>query len=117
MAKVKIEKDVYVKDRFGVRRRAFVAGTEVDELKYNEVFRLSVPVAPEELPKVPEFIGTEELNGKILKENKSLFVPEEKADEKVAPKAKAEAEVEVEEESEVKEPVKKSAKNKSKDKE
>lgn len=73
MSTVKIEKDVYVRDQYGVRVRMFVAGTEVEEHKYNEAFRLNVPVDPEDLPKKPEFVGTESLNGKILPDNKMLF--------------------------------------------
>lgn len=89
MSTVKIEKDVYVRDQYGVRVRMFVAGTEVEEHKYNEAFRLNVPVNPEDLPKKPEFVGTESLNGKILPDNKMLF-DEVKEDEK---KAKAAVEV------------------------
>lgn len=73
MSTVKIDKDVFVRDEYNVRRRVFVAGTEVPEYVYNEVFRKAVPVTPEELPQKPEFIGTEALNGSILPENKMLF--------------------------------------------
>lgn len=103
MAKVKIEKDVYVRDEFGVRIREFVAGQEIEEHKYNEIFRRNVPVEPEALPQEPVFIGTEELNGSILPETKELFVEEEAIDapvkdEKVAKTAKVETTEEVAEE-------------------
>jgi hypothetical protein len=109
MSKVKIEKDVFVRDQWGIRVRMFVAGTEVDEHKYNEAFRLNVPVNPEDLPKTPEFVGTESLNGAILPENKMLF-DEVKEDEKKA-EIKKEKEVEPVVEEEVEdEKEKKSAK-------
>jgi hypothetical protein len=49
--KVKIEKDIYVKDKYGVRRHAFIAGDEVDESFYNLVLSTDTPVNPDDLPK------------------------------------------------------------------
>lgn len=36
MSTVKIDKDVFIRDRYGVRIRAFVAGTEVDQEAYDK---------------------------------------------------------------------------------
>lgn len=103
MDTVKIEKDIYVRDQYGVKVRMFVAGQEVERFRYDEAFRLNVPVNPEDLPVIPEFRGTEYLNGEILEENKVLFVdaePEEDEvggeEEVVEDEALAEAEAELE---------------------
>jgi hypothetical protein len=50
MAKVKIEKDIYVRDKYGVRRHAFMAGHEVDEGFYHSVLSTDTPVNPDDLP-------------------------------------------------------------------
>jgi len=81
---IKIDKDIYVRDEYGVRWQLFAKGTEVDEFKYNEAFRLNVPVNPEDLPVKPEFIGQEYTHGRILEDNKELFV--EPAEDKSAEK-------------------------------
>jgi hypothetical protein len=36
MNTVKVDKDVYIRDRYGVRIRAFVAGSEVDQDAYDK---------------------------------------------------------------------------------
>ena len=61
MKTVKIDKDVFVRDQYGVRRRVFIAGSEVDEAKYNATVKPEV-----EIPKVEAVI-----------ENKMLPEPEE----------------------------------------
>lgn len=83
MSTVKIDKDVFVRDKYGIRVRMFVAGTEVDEVKYNEAFRQNVPVDAKVLPQKPVFVGEELTHGEILPENKEMFVESE------APVAKA----------------------------
>lgn len=51
MSMIKVEEDVFIRDQYGVRVRVFVAGSEVEEAKYNAV------VKPEaEKPKVKEAI-------------------------------------------------------------
>ena len=47
---IKIEKDIFVRDRHGVKRTAFVAGAEVEEYHINAVKRGNAIVNPEDLP-------------------------------------------------------------------
>lgn len=50
--KIKLEKDIYVRDKYGVRRHAFIAGTEVDEYFFKSVVTNETVVNPEDLPKM-----------------------------------------------------------------
>lgn len=47
---IKIEKDIFVRGRHGVKRTAFVAGTEVEEYHINAIRRSNTIVNPEDLP-------------------------------------------------------------------
>lgn len=82
---IKIEKDIFVRDRHGVKRTAFVAGAEVEEYHINAVKRGNAIVNPEDLP------GAK-------KETKTLPVeekPEKEAEKKEeAPKSEPKKEAE-----------------------
>lgn len=49
---VKIEKDIYVRDSYGVRRQVWVAGQEVKRPVYNAVLNTNSVVNPDDLPDV-----------------------------------------------------------------
>jgi len=51
---VKIEKNIYVRDKYKVKRQAFTAGQEVDVNEYNAVLATNAVVNPEDLPVVPK---------------------------------------------------------------
>lgn len=72
MNTIKIDKDVFVRDQYKVRRRAFLAGTEVDEASYNATMNENA-----EKPKTKEAM-----------ENKMLPVEPEVAEEAVSPTEK-----------------------------
>lgn len=48
--KIKIDKDIYVRDQYGVRRRTFVAGEEVEGYVYRAVLKHNTVLNPEDLP-------------------------------------------------------------------
>lgn len=52
--KVRIEKNIYVRDKYKVKRQAFTAGQEVDVNEYNAVLSTNAIVNPEDLPTAPK---------------------------------------------------------------
>jgi hypothetical protein len=52
--KVKIEKNIYVRDKYKVKRQAFTAGQEVELASYHQVLATNAVVNPEDLPAVGE---------------------------------------------------------------
>ncbi len=81
MEKVKIEKDVFVRDQYGVRRRAFVAGTEVEKVVYDATFKTNTPVDAKALPQEPEEVE-DKLGVNLLKDDsiENKMLPEEAAE-------------------------------------
>lgn len=52
--KVKIEKNIYVRDKYRVKRQAFTAGQEVDLFEYDAVLSTNSVINPEDLPQRPK---------------------------------------------------------------
>lgn len=52
--KIKIEKNIYVVDKYRVKRQAFVAGQEVDLNEYHAVLSTNAVVNPKDLPILPK---------------------------------------------------------------
>lgn len=53
MSKIRIEKDIYLRDKHNVKRREWLAGQIVDSYIYHSVLRTNTPVNPEDLPVEP----------------------------------------------------------------
>lgn len=74
--KITIEKDIYLRDQYGVRRRAFVAGEEVEGYVYRAVLKHAVVVNPEDLPNLKvEEVSTGSFHSKPI-ETKQLPIEE-----------------------------------------
>ena len=86
---IKIEKDIFVRDRHGVKRTAFVAGAEVEEYHINAVKRGNAIVNPEDLPGAKKETKTLPVEEKPEKEAEQK---EEKKEE--APKSEPKKEAE-----------------------
>lgn len=54
MDTVTIEKDIYVRDQYNVRRTAFVAGMQVSKAVYDSVVNEGSSTYPDAVPSVPE---------------------------------------------------------------
>lgn len=52
--KIKIEKNIYVRDKYKVKRQAFTAGQEVSQHEYDAVLSTNSVINPEDLPKKPK---------------------------------------------------------------
>lgn len=53
MEKIKIEKTIYIRDKYKVKRQAFMAGQEVDKFEYDAVLSTNSVVNPQDLPSKP----------------------------------------------------------------
>lgn len=51
--KIRIEKNIYVRDKNKVRRQAFTAGQEVDQYEYDAVLSTNAVINPQDLPVKP----------------------------------------------------------------
>src|SRR5687767_7893507 len=72
---VKIEKDIYVRDKYGVRRHAFIAGTEVDRDFYNQILTTDTPLDPDALPEVPTENNSKRSISSQVMETKAMDEP------------------------------------------
>lgn len=75
MAKIQIDKTIYVRDRFKVKRQVFLAGTEVEENEYYAVLAKNAVLNPEDLPTKVGRYTTRSLASKPI-ETKDLAVTE-----------------------------------------
>lgn len=50
---IKIEKNIYVRDKYKVKRQAFTAGQLVDQFEYDAVLSTNSVINPQDLPKRP----------------------------------------------------------------
>lgn len=71
MAQIKIEKDIFVRDQYNVKRRVWVAGQVVESYIYHAVLKTNTAVNPEDLPIEPKAIATSSLHSKAM-ETKQL---------------------------------------------
>jgi hypothetical protein len=82
MSKVRINEDIYVRDSYNVRRRAFVKGDVVELYHYNAVLRTNKVVNPEsvevETPDVPtgHSLHSKPMEVKVLEDTSSEEVKE-----------------------------------------
>jgi hypothetical protein len=83
---IKIEKDIFVRDNFGVRRTVWMAGQEVEPHVYNAILRTNTVVNADDLPVKPNLnsaptLSTTTIQNKMLPEQEPETpenVPEEK---------------------------------------
>lgn len=99
MTKVQITKDIYVRDEYGVRRRAFVAGELVELHHYNAVVRTNMVVNPEDLLTSGKPATFQSLAHTVVTKELPVEAPvvtEQATEEVVAEPVEEETEVEVE---------------------
>lgn len=97
MANVTFEKDLYVRDKYNVRRRAFLAGDTVEGYIYEAVLRNNTVVNKEDMPEYKGTGGQQSLHKdgmetKALEAQKPKEAAGDEPAEKAAPKEEAEAE-------------------------
>jgi hypothetical protein len=83
--KIKIEKDIFVRDNFGVRRAVWLAGQEVEPYIYNSILRTNTVVNGEDLPVQPNLNSTPSLSTTTI-QNKMLPEQEPETPENVPEK-------------------------------
>lgn len=92
---ITIEKDIYVRDKYRVRRQAFKAGQVVDLNEYNAVLSTNAVVNPKDLPKQP-VVAKRSIETKMLPLTAANAEPEVVVNsEEEAPKVLAEPKSEV----------------------
>lgn len=89
---IKIEKDIFMRDRLGVKIAQWLAGQLVPAYVYHAVVKSNTILNPEDLPVEPVDRGTASLNTQMME---TKVLPEEPVVEEVAeeptPKPKAKA--------------------------
>lgn len=78
--KIKFEKDIYVRDKYGIRRKAFVAGSEEDAYVLDAVARNNEILNPKDLPQEPNPANAATAYSKpfephLLEQDKGEFKP------------------------------------------
>lgn len=77
MSTIKIDKDIFVRDEFNVRRRVWPAGTTVESYVYQAILKTNKVVNPDDLP-VPPQSPIPEFKGGVME---TKVLPEEPASE------------------------------------
>lgn len=78
---IKIEKEIYVRDRYGVKRTQWLPGDIVPSYIYHSVLRTNTPVNPEDLPVEPKTEPTTPSFNTGMMETKVLPAEPEVVDE------------------------------------